>query len=46
MPWLIALRVVSLPAATSSRKNEPSSLGVSSVAALLVLDLGVHERAS
>ena len=29
MPWLIALRVVSLPATTSSRKNEPSSLDVS-----------------
>ena len=29
MPWLIALRVVSLPATTSSRKNEPSSPGVS-----------------
>ena len=29
MPWLIALRVVSLPATTSSRKNEPSSPAVS-----------------
>ena len=29
MPWLIALRVVSLPAATSSTKNEASSWSVS-----------------
>ena len=25
MPWLMALRVVSLPATTSRMKNEPSS---------------------
>ncbi len=29
MPWLIALRVVSLPATTSRMKNEPNSCGVS-----------------
>ena len=29
MPWLMALRVVSLPAATSRMKNEPSSSAVS-----------------
>ena len=29
MPWLIALRVVSLPATTSRMKNEPNSWAVS-----------------
>ena len=29
MPWLIALRVVSLPATTSRMKNDPNSCGVS-----------------
>jgi hypothetical protein len=27
IPWLIALRVVSLPATTSRMKNEPNSWG-------------------
>ena len=45
MPWLIALRVVSLPATTSSKKNEPSSPVVSRCRAVLVFDFGVHERA-
>ena len=40
MPWLIALRVVSLPATTSSTKNEPSSC----VGEPLAVDLGVDQR--
>ena len=44
MPWLIAVRVVSLPATTRSRKNEPSSLGVSLCFAVLVFHFGLHQR--
>ena len=40
MPWLIALRVVSLPATTSRTKNEPSSC----VGEPLAVDLGVDQR--
>ena len=40
MPWLMALRVVSLPATTSRMKNEPNSGGRQALA----VDLGVHQR--
>ena len=40
MPWLIALRVVSLPATTSRMKNEPNSCGREPLA----VDLGVHHH--
>ena len=40
MPWLIALRVVSLPATTSRMKNDPNSC----VGQALAVDLGVHQR--
>ena len=39
MPWLMALRVVSLPATTSRMKNEPNSC----VGQALAVDLGVHQ---
>ena len=40
IPWLIALRVVSLPATTRRMKNEPNSC----VREPLAVDLGVHQH--
>ena len=53
IPWLIALRVVSLPATTSRMKNDPNSCGVScspSTSASIMIDVmssrGVARRSS